>query len=299
MIESIASGSRKLLKGTRVQHWRLTELLYRSYVKRITRNLPGDSNRVTVMFRDCHFDIERTDITILPTLITGEYEQAELDAFESTLTAGGTLIDVGANVGIHSVLGARTLGRMGKVFAVEPNVDTLIFLRSNLGRLNENDADVTIVSKALSNFVGESSWESTKYQGTSHLVGRNTEVSQGNLVTVEVTTLDELSASLPLDASPLFIKIDVEGFEPYVLEGARQLILTRKPRLLIEISGRNSVEVGATWDSALSLIEATYPDGQYFGPLAARLEGATPKQAISEMLRDGRLHNVFLIAPAS
>ena len=137
MIDSIASSIRKLFKGTSIQHWKITELAYRAYVKRISRSLPGTENFVTVSFRGHSINIERGDITILPTLITGQYESEEIDAYEESISNCEVVIDVGANVGIFSVIGASLIGSSGRVISVEPNGQTRELLLSNLAILWE------------------------------------------------------------------------------------------------------------------------------------------------------------------
>lgn len=292
VIDSLASSIRKMVKGTSIQHWKITESVYRAYVKRISRNLPGTANYVTVDFRGHSIDIERGDITILPTLITGQYESDELDAFEASISSCKVVIDVGANVGIFSVIGARKMGATGRVIAVEPNVHTRELLVSNISKLDEASASVIVVSDAIANYVGEAAWESTEYQGTGHLSGRSEGTSAS--MTVSVTTLDVLTSVLSIGGVDTFVKIDVEGFEPQVIEGGEFFIRQHAPRMLVEISGMNSSNVGSDWNLAAEILADTYQRGQYFGPLSEELRGTAPKEAIFRMVNDGRLHNALL-----
>ena len=142
--------------------------------------------------------------------------------------------------------------------------------------------------------MGEASWESTDYQGTGHLSGNLDTSAIPHSKMVSVTTLDKLTRELNIGDAHAFVKIDVEGFEPQVIEGGESFIRSFAPGMLIEISGMNAVGVGSDWIKATKILAETYQQGRYFGPLSQELQGVPPRVAIPKMLDDGRLHNALL-----
>jgi FkbM family methyltransferase len=294
-VSVVARLARKLFKGTAIQEWWITNQLYRQYVRFCSRKLPGDDNFVTVHFRGFDFDIERGDITILPTLITGEYEKQELDALLELISVGSTFLDVGANIGLFTVLGSQAVGLQGHVVAFEPSPQTREVLERNLIRTSGQGGLVQVVPSALADFIGRENWESTAYQGTAHLsINRIDKTVIDSKDAVTVTTLDEFTNEHGLDLSGGAIKIDVEGFEPSVIIGGRSVIQRSHPVMLIEVCGNSSRGVGISWDSAIQILAQTYGSIRIFGPLRKKLYDAEIGDCLTKLVADGRLHNVLI-----
>jgi len=138
-----------------------------------------------------------------------------------------TFFDVGANVGIYTILASGHVGC--QTFAFEPDKDTLLHLRENL-KLNEIDKIVSIEEKAVGEKAGMIKFSVAK-DTINHVISQNDNSSAFH--EVEMTFLDHFQSQLPK-----MIKIDVEGFEWNVLNGAKQLLAD--PNLdviLIEING--------------------------------------------------------------
>ncbi len=286
---TVFEALRLRLKGTRVQEWRITELAYRAYVRLLSRRLPGGPSFVTVPFRGYEFDIERGDITILPTLLSGAYEREEIDALLALVRPGAVFVDVGANVGVFTVLAARAVGPNGLVLAFEPNADVLELLRRNIARAKATGALVEVLPFALSDRNGAASWEQTAYHGTGRL---STEPEPQNAATVESRRLDDVLAERRAELRVGAIKVDVEGFEANVVIGARETILRDKPDLMLEVCGSRSRELGVAWTEALPILAQAYRSATVFGPVAE--PRGTVRETIEAVLRDGRLHNVLL-----
>lgn len=186
----------------------------------------------------------------------GHFEQAELRWAASFAPAGGTAIDVGANVGAFTATLAMAVGPLGRVHAFEPASSARRRLRRTV-ELNEL-RNVTVVDRAVADEIrdtelyaygpGRDSW--------SALRPRTIDVG-GILVTgtakerVMTTTLDTYCDEQHIDTVDL-LKIDVEGAEARVLAGAEKLLAEGRIRaLLIEVSD-NTLEVFG--DSALELM---------------------------------------------
>lgn len=151
----------------------------------------------------------------LPLLRHGEYphfrpEEADWDRIPLSLSS--VVLDIGANIGVMTRIFAR---RAGHVHAFEPAPRAMSLLIENTkDRLN-----VTVHHVAISN-----------RDGTTHFAERpNLDVSSISSDGIEVPT--RTIDSLGLD--PDFIKIDVEGYEHLVLEGASET-LKRSPIVMFE-----------------------------------------------------------------
>lgn len=149
----------------------------------------------------------------------------DYELLDTLVQPGEVFIDVGANIGIWSLYVARILGDGGKVFSFEPSPLTASRLREHiLG--NHLDSRIEVMEMAVSNRTGKANFSHQDYHaGGSHL---STGKEQG--VEVQATSLDESFPTL----NPQWIKIDVEGHEIEVLEGARQMIERSRPCLILE-----------------------------------------------------------------
>ncbi len=140
---------------------------------------------------------------------------------------GDTCIDVGANVGVYTLLAAGV--RQAQVIAIEPVPDTYEqFLDNiNLNRLGSN-----VVSHNVGVAAEEGELRFSVSLGPTNHVLRPGE--GGAAVTVPVKMLDAVAA----DSSPVLVKVDVEGFEQEVIRGGTNVF--SNPSLLaivIELNG--------------------------------------------------------------
>lgn len=143
----------------------------------------------------------------------------------SALGPGESFVDVGANVGTYSLLGASLVGERGRVLAFEPVPSTRAQLERNLA-LNRLP-QVEIVPRGLGAEPGRAILHVVP--GASGLSSRYHDVG-GSDVEIEVTTLDR---ALEGTALPALVKIDVEGMELEVLKGATGLLGSAHPPLVV------------------------------------------------------------------
>ena len=106
---------RKLFYNTPIHRSHLLNLFY----ERIFHMFFKDP-LVQVSFESFDFKIPSRDITILPSLLNGCYETYEIQLLKDILLAGMTFIDVGANIGLYTLIGSRLVGEFGNVWAFEP-----------------------------------------------------------------------------------------------------------------------------------------------------------------------------------
>jgi FkbM family methyltransferase len=153
------------------------------------------------------------------------------------ISEGDVVLDVGANIGFFTVFSSILVGEKGRVVAFEPGADNLARLRANLAY---NDCkNVTLVEKAVTNRIGEAEFfiNSDDSGGNAlwdpgQFPGNVKSLANPMPVVVPATTLDAEWHRLQLPA-PKAIKIDTEGAEQQVLEGARDLLVRHKPRFVI------------------------------------------------------------------
>jgi FkbM family methyltransferase len=136
----------------------------------------------------------------------------------SFLKPGDVVFDVGANVGLYTVLLAKAVGDAGKVIAFEPEERTCEHLLENL-KLNETK-NVRCFRKALGECTGRASLFSSAIIGGGSLVHHN---GGGQEQVVEIAQRDELVKSEKLP-SPRAVKIDVEGYEYSVIRGLQSTL---------------------------------------------------------------------------
>ncbi len=165
----------------------------------------------------------------------GEWCESELDLLLRFCRDGDVVVDVGANIGSHTIAFAKAVGANGAVFALEPQRLPFQLLCGNIA-LNVL-TNVHALQKAAGAQAGRAKipalpWDEPHNFGAVSILNRS---SPGD--DIEVVTLDSLT--LP---SCRLIKVDVEGMEPDVLAGARDTIKKCRPLLFVE---NNTVEHAA------------------------------------------------------
>jgi FkbM family methyltransferase len=166
------------------------------------------------------------------------HEQHVFRDLQKIICSGATVYDIGANVGLFSVLFARWIGAGGWLYAIEPNPICVHFLRANLEHARSRN--FTILPVAASD--RRSDVRFTINYGSSLLgVGADSSVTgkPGHQITVEGESLDALIATFNL-RNPDFIKLDVEGAEASVVAGMMATLEKHRPSFMIEMHGRDA-----------------------------------------------------------
>ncbi|HSH66631.1 MAG TPA: FkbM family methyltransferase [Bacteroidia bacterium] len=170
---------------------------------------------------------------------TGKFENEEI-AYSSKLLdsyEGGIVLDIGANVGLHVITWART-HRKHKFYAFEPSITVGRVLVESVKR-NLLQNRVTVINKAVSNKNGNASFFETTDDAYNSLKDTKRK-NIHNVYNVDVISIDDFVSTNKIE-SIRFIKIDTEGFENEVIEGASETIKKQMPDFFIEIyKGVNS-----------------------------------------------------------
>jgi FkbM family methyltransferase len=155
--------------------------------------------------------------------------QPETHSFlRSHCTSGTAAIDVGAHIGLFTVVMAKLVGPEGQVFSFEPTPDSFAALREAV-RLNGYEESVNLRRQAVSSHDGrlEFFMTPTSVSNANSLVGG----PGAEQVEVDVVRLDSLEPRRRVSV----IKVDAEGAEVQVLEGARDLISRDQPAIALDV----------------------------------------------------------------
>jgi FkbM family methyltransferase len=189
-------------------------------------------------------------------LSTGDWQPEVASAIVNSLPAGGTFVDVGANFGFMTMLAARKVGPTGRVFAIEPCPDMVKALRSHL--IKNGISNVTVIEAGCSNHAGAVPLfiAPDRTPGRTSLSSKNAQSTRS--VSVKVVPLaDLLAAHGPARVDVL--KIDVEGAEHQVLQGAREVLKRYRPVIITEADSSHLESFGASRHGIIGfLTEAGY-----------------------------------------
>jgi len=158
--------------------------------------------------------------------VYGEYCPDEWRMLKQIIRPGMTVVEVGANMGTHSVDMARACAP-GPFYAFEPQPRIFQILCANLA-LNDI-GNALAYPEGCGEAEGEAVVPLVDYAGRGNFGGVALQAAGARGIKVRIRALD----SFELPACGL-IKIDVEGFEPQVLRGARQTIARCRPILYVE-----------------------------------------------------------------
>ncbi len=152
-------------------------------------------------------------------------------AFEY-IKPGMLAVDVGANIGLWSIWLGLRVGPRGHVYAFEPGKDTVTLLNSNL-RLNRISSIVSVCPQAAGNRLGPAFLSSPSWGGDAdRFVSGSSMPGDQSFEQIEMITLDHWAQTQRLAEGVQFIKVDCEGSELGVLQGATGM-LTRTRRCMV------------------------------------------------------------------
>lgn len=192
-----------------------------------------------------------TDIIERHILFQGYFEFRESLFIRNVLRNGQVFVDIGANIGWHSLLAAARVGGTGRVIAFEPASRAFNHLLRNI-RMNQF-AQVEALHHGLSNredSIGIFTCEEANSGANSlYGAGQSSPIEQ-----VRVRPGDEVLAELGISTIDL-CKIDVEGAELDVLEGLAQTLRNRRIRaIMIEINRDSLGRAGRSPEELISLL---------------------------------------------
>lgn len=168
--------------------------------------------------------------------VCGSFEPNEFNFLDRLLKPGMVFVDVGANDGYYTLFAARRVGPEGRVVSVEPSSRERGHLERNLAR--NGIGNVEVVPAALGAAAGHADLHLAHGVHTGHnTLGRfaHDDVVSARVERVPLETLDAVVGRLALPQVDV-VKIDVEGGEANVISGARTVLSSMRPVLMMELS---------------------------------------------------------------
>ncbi len=195
--------------------------------------------------------IDKSDAYLgMSLLYKGSYESVQTKEFISALNEDSTVIDVGANFGYYSVIASKKCTH-GQVHAFEPDKDNYAVLTANV--LENNATNFFAINAAISDEIGELAFSSNPVHRGKSAVALTGEQAD---YTVPCMTIDDYCARNNI-VSVDVIKIDVEGFEPKVLLGAKSIIMNSpKVRVFVEFNPHSLRLVGLDPQAFFDAVES-------------------------------------------
>jgi FkbM family methyltransferase len=168
--------------------------------------------------------------------LRGNVEPEVQEAIRTYLKPGDCFFDVGAHVGLYSLIASRVVGIDGCVVAFEPDPRNVQLLREHV--IRNGLSNVSIEEAA----VWRSDGEVLFLRGGSTPMGKSSRrgaviepgaaPESGDTISIQAVSLDRYAAD---GYSPSLVKVDVEGAECEVLKGAEKLLAKVKPALICEV----------------------------------------------------------------
>ncbi len=166
-----------------------------------------------------------------------------LDVIDWHIHADSIVWDIGANIGVFT-FGAAAVARQGHVLAVEADIWLAQLIKKSQSIKQNGNLKISILPAAISNNNGVATFLIAQRGRASNSLestgGRSQAGGVRNRVHIPTLTLDTL---LDHFSAPTFIKIDVEGAETMVLEGATKILSEIRPVIYIEVGSKENEAV--------------------------------------------------------
>jgi len=213
----------------------------------------------------------------------GTFEISETRLIQSLLREGMAFLDIGANIGYYTVIGARLVGPTGKVHCFEPHPDIRAQLQENIAR--NGYQNVVVHAEAMSEQTGTVTFftsEDQQNQGTSSILpGSGRKAAQQ----VPSVSLDDFVARLN-PARVDLIKMDIEGAELHVIAGGRRtLAAADAPPIIFEAANLEPI--------ARALGAFGYRVKRHYYTLARGLELLDPDAKFDDIFGEYEAPNYF------
>jgi len=213
--------------------------------------------RVLTRNEDLTIYVNADDDVMAPEMLAyGVHEPDETELFKTLVKPSMVVVDIGANIGYYSLIAAKLVDEVGKVYAFEPEPNNYKLLLANIAA--NCLSNVVPIQKAVSNKVGTMRLFLDKGNWGAHtLSADNIETELRGTIEVETTTLDaffknEMSTAVDI------IKMDVQGAEGLVLEGAVEILRQNNVKILMEFWPQGLRNLGTDPISLLKALRDQY-----------------------------------------
>jgi FkbM family methyltransferase len=259
-------------------------LLYRAFS---TAMLPPEREVIVPLRPGFQMVLDLSEAAQREIYYFGTYERKESALVRRILRPDDIFWDVGANLGYYTLLGGACVGKTGRVVAFEPFPPAWERLQRNLS-LNAFP-QVRLVNAAVSSVVGTAPlfFASDVPDGVASLAAPEGHVSQ---ISCRTLTLDRF-ADEDRERPPTLMKVDVEGAEKAVLEGATGILSgSRPPMLLLEMEDEQFGRHGTSKREIQEMLSR-------LGYAAYQLRGR--RWVVCGDILEARFRNIFWAIPTS
>jgi FkbM family methyltransferase len=228
------------------------------------RRMLGRTDIVEGSFDGLNYRLDLSEGIDLAIYLFGRFEPSTAVAISRVVQPGHVALDIGANIGAHTLRIARQVGETGRVFAFEPTDFAFDKLTTNLA-LNPSLKDrVTAIqcflgasARAATPPAIYSSWPLTKASDL-HKVHLGASMTTGQATTQK---LDDIIAAQNITRVDV-VKMDVDGFECDVLDGAILMMQRDRPTFIMELAPYVLEERGSSLHAILDRF--LFLDYQFF-----------------------------------
>lgn len=202
-------------------------------------------------------------------IVNGSYGEDEFKAWEPFLNSDSVALDIGANFGSHTFHFA-SIAKV--VYAFEPQLELFRMLSGSLAL--QHRMNVTAMNVAVGSEFGVINCPNMDFMRPNNFGGVSL-LDEWKGGTVQVIPIDEI----PLNQCD-FVKIDVEGMELSVLEGAQKTIEKFRPIISVEADREDSIDSIYNWliDRDFNVLFHMPPLGELWGNTRSRNFLAIPKE---------------------
>lgn len=256
------------------------------------RSLLGRTDRQVVERDGIAYDLDLSQGIDFAIYLANFYERGTRAALRRLVQPGSLVLDIGANIGAHTLTLAQSVGPNGRVLAFEPTDYAHGKLQRNLALNPELVKRVTafhcFLTATDANPIPDaiySAWPLAREPGlhAKHL-GREMKTE-----TAQARSVDSVLAELA-DQKVALVKFDVDGFECDVLKGARTLLSEARPIFVMELAPYVLDERGASLDELISFF---VPRGYRFYEETTNRPLPSSAPELLQMIGDGRSINVI------
>lgn len=162
------------------------------------------------------------------------YEAENFEFLKESCKSGAVIIDIGAHIGLFSIIAAQVTGKRGKLYAFEPAPGTFALLQQTVV-INHEEQVIETIQKAVGKENGKITFfvSDNKADNSNSLVNYKEDRSLHG-IDVAVTSIDNFVKEKNISKLD-FIKIDVEGAEYDTLRGAASTLKNLRPRCIVAI----------------------------------------------------------------
>lgn len=225
------------------------------------------------------------------------FVEDEVAGVPELVESGQVCLDIGAGFGLYTYVLAQRVGSGGQVHSLEPLPTPHRLLRQGARAAGLDNVRVhraaagAAPGTATMSVPRDNGWP---VHGRAFVVdgtdgrGPNREFTDRRMLPVAVTTVDRLATAHRLEQVD-FIKLDVEGAEPAVLDGAAATLARDRPDLLMEIEDRHLAKYGATAEELLRrLVSLGYHPHAWLDRRWTRVDRVTPSRRNYLFVHDRR-----------